>query len=76
LSWDDIVGHEAVKAYLRRLIKSGRVAHAYALVGREGIGKTLMALAFAQALLCPATKGRRPLRRVPGVPDGKPRPAP
>ena len=60
MSWDDIVGHEAIKAYLRRLIKSGRVAHAYALVGREGIGKTLMALVFAQALLCPATRDGAP----------------
>lgn len=60
MTWDDVVGHEAIKAYLRRLVAAGRVAHAYALVGPEGIGKTLIASVFAQALLCPQMREGAP----------------
>ncbi len=37
---------------LRKALESGRVAHAYAFVGPESSGRTAVALAFAQALLC------------------------
>ena len=60
MTWDDVVGHEAIKAYLQRLVAAGRVAHAYALVGPEGIGKTLIASVFAQALLCPQMREGAP----------------
>jgi DNA polymerase-3 subunit delta' len=39
---------------LRRALAAGRVAHAYAFVGPSGVGRRLTALAFAQAMLCPA----------------------
>jgi DNA polymerase-3 subunit delta' len=41
-------------ALLRRTLAGGRVAHAYAFVGPPESGGTGAALAFAQALLCPA----------------------
>lgn len=47
---------------LRRALAADRVAHAYALVGPPGSGRTAAALAFAAALLCervPLGSGRR-----------------
>lgn len=60
LAWDEIVGHQAVKQYLQRSVAMGRVAHAYALVGPQGVGKSLVARAMAQALLCPRTQHGAP----------------
>lgn len=39
---------------LRRTLAGGRLAHAYAFVGPPASGRMTTALAFAQALLCPA----------------------
>ncbi len=44
-------------ALLRRQLARGRVGHAYAFVGPAGAGRMTTALAFAQALLCPAGGG-------------------
>ena len=60
MKWEDIVGHQAIKTYLQRSIDTARVAHAYALVGPEGVGKSMVATVFAQALLCPDAKGGAP----------------
>jgi DNA polymerase-3 subunit delta' len=38
---------------LQRALAQDRIAHAYALVGPPGSGRTSLALAFGQALLCP-----------------------
>jgi len=45
-------GHDKVWEQLQSLQERGRVPHALAFVGIEGIGKRMMAWAFAQALLC------------------------
>lgn len=55
----EVVGAERAHATLERALASGRMSHAYLFTGPEGVGKTTMALAFAQALLCP--------RRAPGA---------
>jgi DNA polymerase-3 subunit delta' len=47
-----LVGHEKVIELLRRGIASGQMAHAYLFTGPPQIGKTTLALAFAQALNC------------------------
>ena len=47
-----ISGHEQQKNVLRKAIEHRRIAHAYLFEGPDGIGKRLMALAFARALLC------------------------
>ena len=52
MGFADIVGHDRPIALLRTALRSGRVAHAYLFHGEEGIGKGLVALRFAQALLC------------------------
>ena len=52
--WAGIVGQERATVLLRRALAQDRVAHAYAFLGPAGVGRRLTALAFAQALLCPA----------------------
>jgi len=47
-----IRGHEGVRALFREVIGHGRVAHAYILVGKPGIGKRLLARELGQALNC------------------------
>ena len=47
-----VVGHEWAVDLLRRALARERVAHAYLLTGPPQIGKTSLALNFAQALNC------------------------
>lgn len=48
----DIRGHERETGRLKAAISAKRVAHAYLFSGHDGIGKRLIALAFAKALNC------------------------
>ncbi len=50
-SWG-VIGHDWAVEYLRLSVAAGRDAHAYLLLGPEGIGKSLLALRLAQALNC------------------------
>lgn len=52
MSFDDVVGQEDIKAFLRKQVKEGRVPHALLLSGGEGRGKFALAFAFARFLLC------------------------
>lgn len=47
-----VVGHERAVQLLQRGIASGQMTHAYLFTGPPQIGKTTLALAFAQALNC------------------------
>ncbi len=47
-----VIGHEWAVELLQRSLTNGRVAHAYLLAGPPQIGKTTLALNFAQALNC------------------------
>lgn len=47
----DVIGHEAQKAYLRRVVEHGKRAHAYAFLGPQGAGKTTIAEHFVATLL-------------------------
>lgn len=49
-----IVGHEQAVTRLRRGIATGRISHAYLFTGPDQVGKTTLALAFAQAVNCTA----------------------
>src|SRR5438876_12274870 len=46
-----IAGHERPLTMLRAHQAAGRLAHAYCLIGEEGIGKTALARALAEELL-------------------------
>jgi DNA polymerase-3 subunit delta' len=54
MPFSDIVGHERAKALLQAAMARDRLAHAYLLHGTERIGKRLLAVHLAQALLCEA----------------------
>ena len=54
--FDDILGQEDIKTHLESAIKSEKISHAYLFTGEEGMGKLMMARAFAQALLCEERK--------------------
>ena len=48
----EVVGQLSARRSLAESLRSGRAAHAYLLSGPKGIGKTAVALEFAQLLLC------------------------
>lgn len=52
INFDTIVGQEKPIQILKNLISSGKVGHAYLFMGREGIGKKLVAISFAKAVNC------------------------
>jgi DNA polymerase-3 subunit delta' len=47
-----VIGQEEVRRQLAESLRGGRAAHAYLFSGSDGIGKTAVALEFAQLLLC------------------------
>lgn len=48
----DIAGHEQAKEYLRGLVADNRVPHSLLISGPTGIGKLMLARAFAQYVHC------------------------
>lgn len=55
-SWQDIYGHEQIKADLQLLLQEKKLPHALLFSGIDGIGKLLMAKMLAKSLLCPNFK--------------------
>lgn len=56
MAFDRLIGNENVKKLLTNSIQSKNVLHSYLFVGIEGIGKSLFAKEFAQAILCSSDK--------------------
>jgi DNA polymerase-3 subunit delta' len=52
MSWDRIRGQDAARETFRAAFVRKRLAHAYLLVGPDGVGKRLFARELARALLC------------------------
>lgn len=48
----NLIGHQRVLDGLDRALANGRLAQAYLLIGPEGVGKSTLALALAQAVNC------------------------
>ena len=48
----DIIGHEELKAQLRRCVDENRLAHALLITGAQGSGKLPIAVAMARYILC------------------------
>lgn len=47
-----VIGHESIIQHLQNAIMSHKVSHAYILHGEDGMGKKLLAAAFAKTLQC------------------------
>lgn len=52
MAFNDVVGQEEIKEFLRKQVKERRVPHALLLTGGAGRGKFALAFAFARYLLC------------------------
>ena len=52
LSWENLIGHAATVAYLKKNIAEEKFPHAVIFSGEEGVGKRLAAEICAAALLC------------------------
>ena len=59
MTFDSVVGQEALTTTLKNAVKSGKLAHAYLFCGPRGVGKTTCARIFARAINCdhPTTEG-------------------
>ena len=52
MTWENLIGHAATAAYLKKNIADGKFPHAVIFSGEEGVGKRLAAEICAAALLC------------------------
>ena len=52
MSFENLIGQEPAKTYLRRVLTAGRLSHGYLFSGPPGVGKRTGAYAFAQLALC------------------------
>ena len=52
VSFDTVVGQQALTTTLKNAVKSGKLAHAYLFCGPRGVGKTTCARIFAKAINC------------------------
>jgi DNA polymerase-3 subunit delta' len=58
MSFEGVRSQDSAIRLLRRSIRSRRLASAYLFAGPEGVGKGLVATAFARAILCPGSEGK------------------
>jgi DNA polymerase-3 subunit delta' len=52
VKFTDVIGHETIKAQIRKEILSGNIAHAKMFHGKPGYGTLPLALCFAQFIIC------------------------
>ena len=52
LKFDDVIGNENVKDYLRKNLETNNILHSYLFLGTDGIGKLKLAKEFAKFVLC------------------------
>ena len=52
ISFNTVVGQQALTTTLKNAVKSGKLAHAYLFCGPRGVGKTTCARIFAKAINC------------------------
>ena len=52
MTFDTVVGQQALTTTLKNAVKSGKLAHAYLFCGPRGVGKTTCARIFAKAINC------------------------
>ncbi len=52
MPFNDIKGHDNIKFFLKKSLRTGEVNHSYLFLGPEAVGKALTAVVFAKALNC------------------------
>ena len=52
MTFDSVVGQQALTTTLKNTIKSGKLAHSYLFCGPRGVGQTTCARIFAKAINC------------------------
>ncbi|MDI6906983.1 MAG: DNA polymerase III subunit delta' [Thermoanaerobacterales bacterium] len=57
MSFSEVIGQQIVRRALQAALRNGRVAQAYLFYGPPGVGKRMLARAFARTLLCAAPAG-------------------
>lgn len=65
MKFSDIPGHEEVKQQLRNLVADNNIPHALLFEGPAGIGKLMMAQAFAQYIHCTDRHDGEPCGKCP-----------
>src|SRR3990170_6089342 len=58
MQFSDVIGQRDVKQHLVDMISQNRLSHALLFSGREGSGALLLALAFAQYIMCEKVRSR------------------
>jgi DNA polymerase-3 subunit delta' len=59
MSWQRVRGHDKLVQAFHRVVRRGRLAHAYLFAGPPGVGKRLFAGELAKALMCESPPGER-----------------
>ncbi len=52
MQYQQIIGHQTTKEQLKNIVNTRKISHAYIFDGPEGIGKKMMAHAFASSIVC------------------------
>ena len=52
MKFEDVIGNEMVKDYLRKNLEKNNILHSYLFLGTEGIGKLKLAKEFAKFVIC------------------------
>lgn len=52
MTFDSVVGQQALTTTLKNAVRTGKLAHAYLFCGPRGVGKTTCARIFARAINC------------------------
>lgn len=61
-SFKDVIGHKNIIGYIKNAVREDKVSHAYILNGARGSGKKMLAVLFAETLLC-EEKGPEPCNK-------------
>lgn len=65
MSWDTVLGHDAVREKFATAVARERLASTFLFLGPAGIGKRTFALKLAQTLLCPRVQAFEPCGTCP-----------